>query len=99
MLVQSIVAILLGVLVFRFALQDGSKAVVGDSGAVATTIFDFSVPDSDGTGDVSLTKFKGKKAYLVVNVASKCGRWSWLTYLYRTYLRFSLLITLFFAVG
>ena len=40
----------------------------------ATSIFDFSVPlNDDGETTVSLSQYKGKKAYLVVNVACKCG--------------------------
>lgn len=39
-----------------------------------TSIFDFSVPvNDDGKTLVSLSEYKGKKAYLVVNVACKCG--------------------------
>ena len=36
------------------------------------SIFDFEVEDSKGSL-VKLDSYKGKKAYLVVNVASKCG--------------------------
>jgi hypothetical protein len=39
-------------------------------GKVATSIFDFNVQNIDGA-EISLSKFKGKKAYLVVNVASQ----------------------------
>lgn len=38
----------------------------------ATTIFDFSV-ESASEQSVALSNYKGKKAYLVVNVASQCG--------------------------
>jgi hypothetical protein len=38
----------------------------------ATSIFDFTV-DSGSDESVALSSYKGKKAYLVVNVASKCG--------------------------
>lgn len=37
-----------------------------------TTIFDFTVKDIDGN-DVSLEKYRGNKAFLIVNVASQCG--------------------------
>lgn len=36
------------------------------------TIFDFSVPNAKGI-DVSLNEYRGKKAYIVVNVACECG--------------------------
>ena len=36
------------------------------------TIFDFSVPNSQGI-DTSLNSFHGKKAYIIVNVACECG--------------------------
>jgi hypothetical protein len=40
----------------------------------AKSIFEFSVPKSDAPDDiVSLAEYRGKKAYLVVNVACKCG--------------------------
>lgn len=39
----------------------------------AVSIFDFKVPVGDGDSTVSLAEYKGKKAYLVVNVACKCG--------------------------
>lgn len=38
------------------------------------TIFDFKVNAlTNEANEVSLSEYKGKKAYLVVNVASKCG--------------------------
>jgi hypothetical protein len=39
----------------------------------ASSIFDFSVESSISDGEISLQSFKGKKAYLLVNVASECG--------------------------
>lgn len=39
----------------------------------ATTIFDFSVETAASEQPVALSEYKGKKAYLVVNVASQCG--------------------------
>ena len=45
-----------------------SKSVHGTSGQVATSIFDFEVEGLDGSV-VHMSKFKGKKAYLLVNVA------------------------------
>lgn len=37
------------------------------------SIFEFSANRADDADNASLESFKGKKAYLVVNVASKCG--------------------------
>jgi glutathione peroxidase len=37
------------------------------------SVFDFTVDSIDDGSPVSLSAFKGKKAYLVVNVASQCG--------------------------
>ncbi len=37
------------------------------------TLFDFIVDKPDENGTLSLLEYKGKKAYLVVNVASQCG--------------------------
>ena len=37
------------------------------------TLFDFSVDKPDSNDQVSLKEYHGKKAYLVVNVASQCG--------------------------
>ena len=37
------------------------------------SIFEFQVDTIDGGKQMSLSEFKGKKAYLVVNVASQCG--------------------------
>lgn len=39
----------------------------------ATTIFDFAVESAASEQPVPLSDYKGKKAYLVVNVASQCG--------------------------
>jgi glutathione peroxidase len=39
----------------------------------ATSIFDFAVSDIWGRSNVSLSSYSGKRGYLVVNVASKCG--------------------------
>lgn len=36
------------------------------------TIFDFSVPNAQGV-ETSLSTFRGKNAYIVVNVACECG--------------------------
>ena len=48
---------------------------VGGATAAQTgqSIFNFEVDPIDGGKPVSLSKYKGKKAYLVVNVASKWG--------------------------
>lgn len=45
-----------------------TDSALGSSGAVATSIFDFEVEGIDDKV-VALSQFKGKKAYLVVNVA------------------------------
>lgn len=45
-----------------------ADSVMGASGAVATSIFDFEVESIDNKV-VSLSQYKGKRAYLVVNVA------------------------------
>lgn len=37
-----------------------------------SSIFDFEVKDKDGS-TVSLSTYSGKKAYIIVNVASACG--------------------------
>lgn len=37
------------------------------------SIFDFDIPNSSGTSMNLGKSFKGKKAYLIVNVASNCG--------------------------
>ena len=47
-----------------------TESIVGASGAVATSIFDFEVESIDDKV-VALSQYKGKKAYLVVNVARK----------------------------
>jgi glutathione peroxidase-family protein len=44
--------------------------VQGASGQVATSVFDFDVEDIRGKS-VSMNQFRGKKAYLIVNVARK----------------------------
>jgi glutathione peroxidase len=43
-----------------------------ENSRVSGSIFDYNVDDYTGA-TVNLGKFKGKKAYLVVNVASNCG--------------------------
>jgi hypothetical protein len=56
-----------------FALKmgsSGSSEVMNSAGTVATSIFEFNVPGIDGT-EISLSQYKGKKVYLVVNVASQ----------------------------
>jgi hypothetical protein len=52
----------LGALNKLFTRNEGLKST--------KTIFDFDVPRTSGQ-PVSLSEFKGKKAYLIVNVASK----------------------------
>lgn len=41
--------------------------------AEATSIFDFTVETNNAPESVSLSKYKGKKAYIIVNVACQCG--------------------------
>jgi glutathione peroxidase-family protein len=43
---------------------------MNSAGEPATSIFEFEVPSITG-GTVHLSEFKGKKAYIVVNVASQ----------------------------
>lgn len=47
------------------------SALIFFSAVVDCSIFNFDVENLDGS--LSLSSFKGKKAYLVVNVASQCG--------------------------
>lgn len=57
---------------FHKDLKMGAKQsnVKTAAGAVASSIFDFEVLGKDG-GPLAMNSFRGKKAYLVVNVASK----------------------------
>jgi hypothetical protein len=50
--------------------SNSKKEVQGASGNVAKSIFDFNVDSITGES-ISLTTYKGKKAYVVVNVASQ----------------------------
>ncbi len=50
--------------------NSNATPILNSAGEPATSIFQFNVPAIDG-GEVSLSTFRGKKAYLVVNVASK----------------------------
>lgn len=52
--------------------NSNATPILNSAGEPATSIFQFNVPAIDG-GEVSLSTFRGKKAYLVVNVASKWG--------------------------
>lgn len=63
-LVVSLFCITFG-LVFRKVTMGNSAPKEKDS----RTIFDFEVEDSTGQ-TISLSKFKGKKAYVIVNTAS-----------------------------
>jgi glutathione peroxidase-family protein len=47
-----------------------SESVKTASGQEATSVFDFDVEDIHGQ-TVSMSQFRGKKAYLIVNVARK----------------------------
>ena len=57
--------------------NDSKRSVVvhGVSGLIPKSIFDFSVKTAAATADANntilLSAYKGKKAYLIVNVASK----------------------------
>jgi hypothetical protein len=59
------VAIFMALNIFNFFSASKTKTPV-----VGSSIFDFVVSSTAGE-DVSLSTFRGKKAYLVVNVASK----------------------------
>lgn len=45
--------------------------ILNSAGQPATSFFEFNVPSSGG--EVSLSNYKGKNVYLIVNVASNCG--------------------------
>lgn len=64
---------LLGLSVSVYYRLSLSQSHVVDSNISAKSIFDFTVDSIDDGNPVSLANYKGKKAYLVVNVASKCG--------------------------
>jgi glutathione peroxidase len=63
-----IVAALIALGYYKYA----DNFVTGPTGP-ETSIFNFTVDRVDDGQPVSLSEFKGKKAYLVVNVASQCG--------------------------
>jgi glutathione peroxidase len=70
----SLLVVLLAVYVGYFHLYPSYVRNLEDKAAYSgKTIFDFSVDKPDENGTLSLQEFKGKKAYLVVNVASQCG--------------------------
>lgn len=62
MLAFTIIAVMVGVMYLKSA---ASESVEG------TSIFDFTVDSGTTSEPVQLSDFKGKKAYLVINVASK----------------------------
>jgi hypothetical protein len=68
-----IVATIILAVVIRFFIMGNSKSfqkdVMGASGKIATSIFDFAMPTATGES-VLLSQYRGKKAYLIVNVAS-----------------------------
>jgi hypothetical protein len=73
MLVMIIPVVLLISTTYLFCQMGNSYPAahpLSSAGSVATSIFDFSVMTIDN-GSVSLSTYKGKKAYLLVNVASK----------------------------
>ena len=61
------------IMLFGFSIPNifRSTATPAVTRQMATSIFDFAVESIDGGDLVPLAQFKGKKAYLVVNVASK----------------------------
>lgn len=70
----SLLVVLLALYVGYFHVYPGYLRNIEDKGTYAgKTIFDFEVDRADEQGKVSLKEFQGKKAYLVVNVASQCG--------------------------
>jgi cytochrome oxidase Cu insertion factor (SCO1/SenC/PrrC family) len=52
------------------AMGNSSTSVIGSDGEVAKSIFDFSVEDGKGE-KFDLSTLRGKKAFLIVNVASE----------------------------
>jgi hypothetical protein len=71
-LIAVVSSILLAVLIKVFIMGNSKsfqKDVLGASGKIATSIFDFMMPTASGE-TVSLATYRGKKAYLIVNVAS-----------------------------
>ena len=70
----SILVIALAVYVGYFHLYPNYMQTQEDKKTFSgKTIFDFEVDRADDEGKISLKEFHGKKAYLVVNVASQCG--------------------------
>lgn len=70
----SLLVILLAVYIGYFRLYPSYLRNLEDKATYGgKTIFDFTVDKADENGTVSLQEYKGKKAYLVVNVASQCG--------------------------
>jgi hypothetical protein len=65
--VVTLAAIAVGLFLLKSRLAPKSEPYMPGA-----TIFDFTVESSSGK-PVSLAQHKGKKAYLIVNVASKCG--------------------------
>ena len=63
----AIIAIIAGVFFMKTQMVPKPEPFMANS-----TIFDFSVESSSGQ-PVSLSEYKGKKAYLLINVASECG--------------------------
>jgi hypothetical protein len=49
------------------------SSIPGEGTNGVSSIFDFTVNSIDDGSPTNLAEYKGKKAYLVVNVASKCG--------------------------
>lgn len=67
MLAVTIFAVIVGVVYLKAASSGVGEPVEGK------TIFDFTVDSGATSESVQLSDFKGKKAYLVINVASECG--------------------------
>ena len=71
------ITINIAILVAIFAIikysKSEQKANILDANGNPQSIFNFTVDGADDEKPVSLSKYSGKKAYLVVNVASQCG--------------------------
>lgn len=65
MLAFTIIAVIVGIMYLKAASSGAGESVEG------TSIFDFTVDSGTTNEPVQLSDFKGKKAYLVINVASK----------------------------
>eukprot|EP01038_Epipyxis_sp_PR26KG_P007933 gene7933-10766_t len=60
--------------------SSSNEPILGVSGAIARNIFDFSVESIINKEPVSLSKYSGKKVYLIVNVAGDNGKFQILAF-------------------